>query len=1109
MKKPDSMTKVIEFLYSLAKFQFHFLFRTAIALSLVYSPVLNELSAQSSPDHQSVEDDLSMEEISVLVILEGYPNFYVDALYANNNSLYIDIKSLFSVLKIQCITGDKESLKGYIEKESRTYLIDYPANKIIVGSKNYNANNGLASRMGSVYVETSLLAEAFGIYLTFNFRSLSVVLKSSFELPVIKLLRLSNIRNNISKIQGEMNADTVIPRTYHLFKPGIIDWSLASFQSLNGATNNRISLGIGTELLYGEADFSINYYDKYEFDNRQLFYLWKWVNNDRSLIKQAQIGRISNQTISFLNAPVTGAVLRNSPTTLRKAGGYYTITDVTEPDWTVELYINNVLVDFAKADASGLYTFKVPIVYGYTALLLKFYGPMGEERSEERSLHMPYTIMPAGEFEYSISGGIVQDSSSSLFGRAEFNYGLNRFMTLGGGLEFLSSIPNQPYIPFANLTIQPHSKFTLNAEYAHGVRYRALIDYYFLKNALIVLDYTKYVEGQMATRFNALEERKFKLSLPFNIKKLIGYSKVDFSQYVYNTFNFYQASLLLSAYYKQFNANSSTQINWIDKREAFITSDIAFSFRLRKGFLIRPATQFNVSENRFVNLKLSVEKTIPKGYFSLTYERYLISDNNHLSINFKYDLSFARTNLNASYSQGNLSFSESAHGSLAFGSGNNYIYKSNNTSMSKGGIALYPFLDLNQNGKFDKGEKMVKLSSVKVMGGKTFFNKNDSIVRITDLNAFTYHIIEFDNTNLESISLRFTNNIYKVLIDPNQFKRVDIPVIAVGEVSGMTFLNKDNSLKGIGRILVKFYRKESSKLVAETLSEYDGYIYYLGLAPGEYIAKIDSLQLSNLAFRADPPQIEFKINAASDGDIVGNLDFVLNSDEKYTMALNTNPKILSESDENKQISIDKNLTFYNPEDTLYRVQLLALSKPIQYQNYFDKLMTSVKGLVVIETYGIDSLYHYSAQNIFKDIKEARQLQRTIKNTGWKDSFVAVYSGNKLASLNTDLKTIYPATDGTEVLSNDIVYRVQLLALRIPLREKSYFDTLKNKVSGLIIEETYEDDGLYHYGTKIFEDREMAQKTLRIIKESGWYSCIITNYKKENLLKQVHKTKNFE
>jgi hypothetical protein len=915
MKKHNYIGRVLEYLMIIVKVRFSLLLKDLFLFLILYASIEVEAKAQDSYSDEAEVTSFVYDEFPVLVMVEGYRNFYVDALYANNNLLYVNVAELFQTLNIPCTVEQKgESLVGFIDNDSRAYSINYNQRQINVGDKAISANNGLVKEMGALYMELPLFAEAFGITMTFNYRALTIILKSDFELPVIKQQRTEKTRSNLTKITGEEIADTIVQRNYHLFRFGMVDWSIASYQTWKGPVDNRFSLGIGIELFHGEADVSVLYYDRKKFDNRQLFYLWRWVDNDKKIIKQAQLGRISNQSISFINAPVIGAVVRNSPTTLRKATGYYTISEFTEPNWTVELYINNVMVDYAKADASGLYVFKVPNVYGYTTLKLKFYGPLGEERTEERTMNVPYTIMPSHEFEYSMAAGILQDTSLSRFGRAEFNYGVNRILTVGGGLEYLSSIPNSPFIPFVKTTLQPFSKLTLTGEYAHGVKTRGLLDYYFWKDALLEIDYTKYKEGQLATRFNAIEERKAKLSVPFRIKRVIVFSKFDFTQFVYKGFNYNLANIMVSTYYKQFSASSSTQRNWIDSRPPYTTSALSLSYRMGKGFTIRPSAQYNVSENKLMSYKAALEKSFPKGYITIAYERNLLFDDHFISLNIRYDLSFARTGISVSRSNGKVFTSESAQGSLAFGSGNRHIHTSNNPSVGKGGISLYPFLDLNQNGVFDAGEHMVKITSVKVMGSKAIYSEKDSIVRIPDLYAFTYTILEFDDNDLENISWRFKNKRYQVLIDPNQYKRIDIPVITVGEVSGMAYMNMDNTLKGIGRILVKFYRKNSTELFAETLSESDGYISYLGLEPGEYIARIDTVQLDNLDYAVNPQQIAFTIKPSEEGDIVEGLDFNLND---------MKTKEVQKTDTSPQISVTKDI---NIVDNDY----LIGSYPINY-----------------------------------------------------------------------------------------------------------------------------------------------------------------------------------
>jgi len=154
------------------------------------------------------------------------------------------------------------------------------------------------------------------------------------------------------------------------------------------------------------------------------------------------------------------------------------------------------------------------------------------------------------------------------------------------------------------------------------------------------------------------------------------------------------------------------------------------------------------------------EKYIPKGNFSISYEKNVLYYDHFIIVNFRYNLPGARTNLSVSQSRNSTITSESAQGSLAFGGANGYVYASNNSSASKGGHLLHPFLDLNNNGRCDKGEPMVKLTNVSIMGGRVTFNEKDSIVHIPDLNAFTTYLLEFQDNDLENIARRFRRKIY-------------------------------------------------------------------------------------------------------------------------------------------------------------------------------------------------------------------------------------------------------------------------------------------------------------------------------------------------------------
>ncbi len=851
---------------------------------LICCIMITTFSLQADPE-ETIDIELapivSFDEVAVDFDVNGFLKFETDVIITDSRKVCINVEELFGNLGLKCVPENGNNLlSGFIENESKTYSIDFDAKEIRIGNKLIHSANGLIKEFGSVYIESTVLTEAFGLNITFNYRLLSIKMEADFELPLLKQMRLEQMRENISRLQDrEIIADTAVKRDYHFFKFGTIDWSVYSYQTINKSNSNTLRFGAGTEFLFGQVNLLVYYNDRYKWDSRSFYYDWRWVDNDKKIVKQAQVGKISYQSIAYIDAPIIGGSINNSPNTIRKASGYYTISDYTEPNWTVELYINDILVDYTEADASGLYVFKVPNVYGYTTLTLKFYGPMGEEKVEERTLHVPYTLMPAKTFEYNISGGMLEDGLQSRFGRAVFNYGLNRYITLGGGMEYLSSIPNSPAIPFANIAFQPLNKLFVNLEYAHDVKMRGLMSYNFGESGVLEIDYTDYVDGQLAVPFKPNEDLKVRLSAPLRFKKISGFVKLKYNQLMYGEeykYQYNQFDAALSGYYRNFNANLSTRVNWISDNDPYSTASLSVSYRWRNGLILRPLAEYNISSNELLRYKVEVEKRVGKANFTVSYERNIAYKTDYVFVGFRFDLNFARVGGDAYYTNNKVVISESAQGSLAFG-GDHFVNTSNNSSVGKGGILIYPFLDINQNGVFDEDEQMVLLSNVRITGGKAEISRKDSIVRISDLNAFLNYFVELSDDDLESISWKFKHKTYQILVDPNQYKRVDVPVIVMGEANGMVSLNRgENRQRGIGRIIVHILDENGNK-VAETLSESDGYINYLGLKPGKYIACLDSAQLHALNYTVSPLCREFSIKTSEYGDIVDGIDFVLES----------------------------------------------------------------------------------------------------------------------------------------------------------------------------------------------------------------------------------------
>ena len=805
-------------------------------------------------------------ELLITVYTEDGFKFDVRALISEDNIMFLNVEAIFNVLKIKCLPT-LNGLKGFIENETNFYSIDYNKKQIKVGTKSINIEDHTLEELGVKYISAPIISQAFGITFTFNKRSLTAKLTASFVLPFMKQVLREKNRKNILNLQRKPSIiiDTIIPRHYNFFKFGSVDWGLNTSQGA-GNNNTSINLGIGTELFFGEADFSMNYNTKSKFDINQLRYRWRTVNNDHKFIKQAQLGQISVNSISKLDGQLIGASINNSSTEIKTASGFYNIINTTEPNWMVELYINDVLIDYTQADPTGLYQFKVPIVYGYINTKLKFYGPLGEERSVERTLNTPYSLTASKTLEYKLSTAIVQDSLKSRFAKADFSYGITQNLTFNGGLEYLSSNPNGVFSSFANVNFQPYSRLNINLSYIPDKRLISLINLNLKGSGFLKVYYLKDLDVQT----NKSADLKINFSKGFKANLLT----VNYNRSMFESFAFNQVDFTFSSTYKKLSINSSTYMNWAKGNPFQLNTQLLLSRKLAKNLRLSTSTIYNLVENKFNNLNANIQTIILKTPLIANFNRDIESKAISFTIAAIFDLPFSRVGVSSSYNNNSFNFSEYARGSLLFGDGFKNVYVGKNSSIGKGGILLHPFLDLNENGKLDKGEKKVLLSSVKILGAKAVISKKDSIVRVFDLNAFVNYTAKFLDSDLNNIAWRFKHNTYKILVDPNQYKRVFIPVIPVGEIVGMVYLKKGKSLQGQARINIQIIDEKRNK-VAEVLSEYDGYFTYLGLKPGKYTVRIDPEQLKSLNLTALPKVHQVTIKVLEYGDVIEDLDFTL------------------------------------------------------------------------------------------------------------------------------------------------------------------------------------------------------------------------------------------
>jgi hypothetical protein len=824
------------------------------------------------------ESDGNYDEVLITLNVQRIGSLEIPAII-HNEALYLPVKDIFDYLKIKNqSSADADSITGVFIDPKAFYTIS--KKQILFQAKVYDLKaTDVMNTSSELYLKSDIFGEVFGVECVFNFRSLSVTLNSKIELPAIKEMQQELMRKNLNQLKGEKKADTTIGRSFPLFKLGMADWSIVSSQQVKGANYTRLNVGLGAMVAGGEADAYLNYTSGQGFSQTPQYYYWKYVNNYNTALRQVTVGKIYTQSTSSIYTPITGVQFTNAPTTYRKTFGTYRLSNKTEPGWLVELYVNNILVNYMKADASGFYSFDVPIVYGNSLIKLRFYGPWGEEHTREENITIPFNFLPVNQFEYTATGGFLNDADKSRYSRANFNYGFSNRITFGAGVEYLSSVTSGTTMPFVNASARVGSSILLSAEKTYGVRTKGVFTYRHPSNLQVELNYTKYDEGQTAIANNYLDEKKAVISVPFHSKKFNAFSRLTLNQFTLPKSKFTTGEFLVSSVFGSVNANLTTYAVVTDVGRPLIYNNLSLTARLPAGFRLTPQAQYEYSQKRISLLKCELEKSFfSKGFLNLSYEKNLLMHTSSVFLSLRYNFSFAQTSLSALVANQMSTLTQSARGSLMYDSKTSYISANDRSNVGKGALTILPYLDLNCNGERDENEPRAYGLRLHINGGRVENNNKDTTIHIWGLEAYTNYVLELDKSSFDNISWQLKKSTISVAVDPNTAKIIEVPVAVVGEVSGTVYLSDGNVKSGIGRMIVSIYNNKS-KLVAKMLTESDGYFNYIGLAPGKYSVRIDEQQLNKLQMKAKDQSLPFTIKANKDGDVVEGLKLLVSKVE--------------------------------------------------------------------------------------------------------------------------------------------------------------------------------------------------------------------------------------
>lgn len=788
-----------------------------------------------------------------------------------NNQAYLPVSDLFDFLKLSnSFSATSDSLYGFLLHQTDVFSISKSQHSILYKNIRTELPAGtIFFKPDDYYLRTDYFGKIFGLQCDFNFRSLSVTFDTELELPFMKEQRQQQMRLNLKRPGTDIVPDTIIKNRSVFLKPGMIDWDINATQ-FNGSNTQLARLGVGVGLLGGEANFFLNYNSRQAMLLKNQNYYWRYINNNASLVKQVTAGRVTAPGALSLYAPLNGIQLSNTSLRPKKSFGSILVSNQTERGWIVELYVNDAMVDYTRADANGNFSFEVPMMYGSCNIRYKFYGPFGEVRETSQQINIPFTFLQPGRLEYNLTAGITTDDEKNRFSKLSLNYGLAKRITIGSAVEYNSQAGINHIMPLLTASVRVGGELIIAAEHSPGIVSKANANYRF-KDLQLEGSYTKYNSTQNVIRTGSLGEKKISVSMPLRFKNWGGFSRL-----IYNEIELYKgrqqnAEWMMAASFKGVNANITTSA--IMLKPAYLQSRMLLSFKGPLSTRISPQLMYQYSSHKIAMWKLEAERRMGKqAIMNIAYEYNRQLQASGFTLSWRHDLSFMQLGGNMRNQDKDLFTAQYAGGSLFLN--DKKVKASSQKNVGTGGFIIEAFLDNNYNGKKDTGEITVPAPIVKVDGAQANKDKRSMTVTLTALESFETYMLQLDAGNFENPSWRIEQKLVQLTVEPNAYKKINIPVVVAGEVAGYVYNKDAHKKQGLGRVQLNIF-DERQTLVAKTLSEPDGYFSYMGLKPGRYSISADKENLEKLNKVSLKEAAFFEIRFKPEGDFVDSTEIIL------------------------------------------------------------------------------------------------------------------------------------------------------------------------------------------------------------------------------------------
>lgn len=826
-----------------------------------------------------IDEQQELEDYYLQLNIKNLKDDFFMVKYDNlTEKVYIGINSFFYFLEIYNLDIDikRKRVVGNIDGEDIN--IFFKDNECLVIEN-------------ELYIELSVLSKKLNFKsAVFNPEFLKLNIEPRFELPYEKREKgkIERLRLDLNREIDEKKIDVEMPKK--IITPGL--FKLEYVQGDIKETPYNLDFEYASQLMYGEFYLAGELKPNVEVDYGNLTYSNFVRNNDLVL------GNFSLVAPTFLdiNSKTIGISLDNNDTYLTRDGGITIIKGEAINAESIELYRNEFLLDYKSFGDDGFedknFEFKIDDGVTNSNYILKIYYRDGN--IEERRVYSlsDSDLLKKGKDRFSLQLGKT-DRTGDQQGIGKYFYGVTDNITLGIGGMNLTSIEERNYKLLENdiLFRTGTDKFPLLIQYKNYYDYRNRENSFETLIEQKIFDYNlRYIINRYSketlTEDGVKDYNSISIGKNFSKNFLeLGISKSrkvtdEMDKNIYIILD----SSIFFPFYTSLKIEKTVQgdskkilynpyISYVGSRGFSIMADIKIERdRDEKEQREEYSLRANLRRQEIIKNKLYVDLGFEIKYkdeyrkpiYGITFDIEL-DDLIYTKVlsESRIDEKGGHSNRTGVYLNKTIDLSEPKR----------QINK--NISLTNSWVYGKVFLDKNNNGIYDKGEKT--LSNVGVMADNVLFYSNENGEYIAE-GLYSSEVIEFkvDRKTIDPMT-KYLKDTLRVKTRKSAGMRIDIPINIVSMIAGNIWNTEDFSEKEFVQYLTMttVLLEKDGKVVAEVDPEFDGMFFFEDIPSGEYKIKFKYLGKEDIGFSLPELDVKIELSNTEEGEYFEGFDTTL------------------------------------------------------------------------------------------------------------------------------------------------------------------------------------------------------------------------------------------